>query len=304
MVCVYALADGSQAVSRAQARAALREAGTELVCGLSWVPEGLLDDVATRSDSPDLAQALAVTAAAVPVDLAFVSARGADAPDAVSALHAAGIAAIWAVDGVFTRVADAIGWGEALRMTASQPGALAARLDEALHDALVLVRRACETGADAVLIADDLAGPSGPLLSPDYALDALMPCYRRLAFEAKRGELPAIFHSDGDIRMLLPALVREGYSAVHVAGLGAETFEASALAARRVGLVVLGGIAVQELLTDACRAGERAAAVATSLGNVIVCDDGGMTTFEEVVAFGSAIEAARHAYGHPRAHGA
>lgn len=219
----------------------------------------------------------------------------------VATLHAADIAAVWSVDGVLTRVCETRGWTEALRMTASEPDALAAQLDEALHDALVTVRDALEAGADAVLIADDLAGPAGPLLSPDFALDALIPCYQRLARAASTGGLPAIFHSDGEIRALLPALSRAGFSAVHFAGLGAEAFAAAARAARGVELAVLGGIAAQGLADAAHEVGEHAAAVATSLGGVIVCDDGGITTFEEVVALGVAVAAAGHAYRPPMA---
>ena len=48
----------------------------------------------------------------------------------------------------------------------------------------------------------------GPLVSPDYALEALMPCYRRLAEEARKHGLLPTFHSDGDIRTLVPALAR------------------------------------------------------------------------------------------------
>ena len=185
-------------------------------------------------------------------------------------------------------------------MTAAEADVLATHLDRALDDALVAVGAAFASGADAVLVGDDLAGPSGPLLSPDVVLDALVPRYERLAREAEGGGLPAVFHSDGDIRALLPALWRSGFSAVHVAGTDSDAFATSALAARRTGLVVLGGIAAQALPENARRDGERAAAVASSLGGVIVCDDGGITTLEQFRALQVALGAARAAYRQPQ----
>ena len=186
-------------------------------------------------------------------------------------------------------------------MTAAEPAALTIRLDEALHRRWWRCAPPSRCGADAVLIADDLAGPAGPLLSPDYALDALLPCYHHLALEVDAGGLPALFHSDGDIRMLLPALARAGFSAVHLAGLGADAFAASAAAARRAGLVVLGGIPAAALPDGAREAGERAGVVAASLGGTIVCDDGGITTFDQLNALGTGIDAARDVFLRPRA---
>jgi len=290
-------------VSRADALAALNASNDGFACGAAWLPADLLDAVAEQAGPMTMSPALALAAIAssVPVDLAFVGADGLQACDAVIALQAADIAAVWSVDGVFSRVAGTIGWVEALSMTVAEPGALAVRLDEALHEALQEVRSAFECGADAVLIADDLAGPAGPLLAPDYALDALLPCYHRLALEADAGGLPALFHSDGDVRMLLPALARAGFSAVHLAGVGADAFALSAAAARRAGLVAMGGVSAARLPDGGEEMGERAGHLAATLGGVIVADDGGITTLEQLTAFGVAIASARESYGRPAA---
>lgn len=288
-------------MSRADAVAALVGEGRGFVCGLSWLPPELLDAVSADTGSATRTEAAAAVAASIPVDLAFVAAGEPDAPDTVAALHAADVAAVWAVDGVFSRVARALGWTETLRLTAADPGDLAARLDRVLHDALDDVRAAFDAGADVMLIGDDLAGPSGPLMSPDYILDALVPCYRRMTLEAGAGGLQVLFHSDGEIRVLLPALARTGISGVHLAGLDSDAFAVSAASARHERLIVLGGISAQSLVGGACSAGEHASAVACSLGGVVVCDDGGITTFEELVAFSAAIDAARGTFRHPRA---
>jgi uroporphyrinogen decarboxylase len=217
------------------------------------------------------------------------------APEAVRELHERGIAAVWTVAGVFGRAAESVGWTDALRMTAAEPGALAVLLGEALHDSLDEARTGRSARADAVLVADDLAGATGPLVSPDFALDALLPCYRAVAREAAEHHVPAIFHSDGDVRALLPALARAGFSAVHLAGLATEPFAASYAAARSAGLVVLGGVEAAALMSGARRLGAHAGSLALS-GGMLVCDDGGITAAEEVAAYASALEAARDAY--------
>ena len=287
-------------MSRADATLALSGANVGFVSGLTWLPSDLLGELAVHAGLAADGETLGATAASLRVDLAFVDGGGGFAKDAVATLHAADIAAIWCVDGVFGRVAADVGWAEALRMTAAEPGALAARLDEALHEALVTVRAAFDASADAVLVADDLAGPIGPLLSPDFALDALVPCYHRLALESAASGLPALFHSDGEIRALMPALARAGFSAVHLAGLDRDGFAAAAGSARRAGLVVLGGVAASALPEGARAAGERAASVAAALGGVIVCDDGGLMTFTQLTSFSAALDAARDAYRQAR----
>ena len=278
--------------------------GVGLVTGVAWLSDELLASataaVAGGKRPASAAASRAAIVSALEVDLAFVAAGEAEAADGVAALHAADVAAVWTVEGVFGRVACKLGWMETLRMSAAAPGALAARLDTALHAALVEVRAGLAAGADALLVADDLATPTGPLLSPDYALDALLPCYHRLVLEATEDSLPALFHSDGDIRTLIPALRRAGFSGVHLAGLDPLAFSANASAARAVGLVVLGGISAAELPEGARDEGARAGAFAHSLGCAIVADDGGITTAEQLVALGAAFLAARDAYRRAR----
>lgn len=286
-------------MSREQARAALRDPA-ELATGCAWLPGELLDAVALQTGDDGRALAHAAAAASLGVDLAFVDAESTSADDEAEALHDGDIAVAWAVPGVLGRVCGDIGWAEALRLTVADPGTLALRLDEALHEALDDVRHGISADADLMLIADDLAGASGPLVPPDYALDALVPCYRRLALESSRADLPAIFHSDGDIRVLFPALKRAGFAAVHLGGLDPAAFEVDATAARAADLVVLGGVSAPSVLGVSRDAGERAGSFAASVGGVIVCDDGGLTSLEELAGVEVALEAARDAFARAR----
>jgi hypothetical protein len=261
---------------------ALSGADAGLLTGLCWVPNDTLDALTFGTPAIGPARSLATVAHALEIDFAFVPAGEEWAPDAVSELREYGVASIWAVSGVLGRVAERIGWTEALRMTAAAPGELAVLLGEALHDALEEARTGRSVRADALLVADDLAGAAGPLVSPDFALDALLPCYRGLAREAAE-------------RALLPALARAGFSAVHLAGVEREGFEASFQVARSAGLVVLGGVRSADLLSGAALLGVGAGSLALA-GGMLVCDDGGITMPEQIAAYASALDSARETY--------
>jgi len=282
-------------MSRGTVTAALAGRDAGFVCGLTWLSPEVVRALIDEGGSVPPAEALTSIAVAAGVDFVFVPANESWAVEAAGALAAADIATIWSVTGVLGRVALKLGWVEALRMTAAEPGALAGPLAEALHDALVEVRAGIAADVDAILVADDLAGATGPLVAPDYSLDALVPCYRRIAHTATADGVTALFHSDGDVRVLMPSLARAGFSAIHLAGVSEESWGASYGVARGEGMAVLGGIEAMSVTRGVRRAGERAGRFALADG-LLVCDDGGITTAEEVVALTAALDVAREVY--------
>jgi hypothetical protein len=282
--------------------AALADERVGFVSGITWLPQNVIEELGEGSGAAGPAAALTAVASALTLDFVVVPANEWWAVEAVRDLHANGIAAIWSVGGMLGRVGDRVGWSEMLRLTVAEPGSLAIHLGEVLHDALDAVRQGVAEEADAILIADDLAGATGPLVAPDFALDVLVPCYRSLVREGIGADIPMIFHSDGDIRAMFRALKRAGFSAVHLGGLATGPFAMSYTAARSADLVVLGGLEAAALRTGARRLGAHAASLSLS-GGMLVCDDGGMTSTEEVAAFGSALESARETYERGGGHG-
>ncbi len=259
--------------------------------GVTWVPEAALDALFWgAADTP--AEALGALVANVPLDFAFVPAEAAWADEAVAAVRSEGALPIWSVSGPLGRVEAKHGVLETLRMSAAEPARLAAALDRELHAALDEVRRASDLAVRAVLVADDLAGAEGPLVSPDYAIEALLPCYRRLADEAvASGTLP-LFHSDGDIRTFLPSLARAGYVGVHAGGLALDRLDALVEAAWALRLAAIGGLPAAGLLS----ATREQAAGAVSLsrrGPMLIADDGGIASPEELAAFVTAARGVR-----------
>lgn len=269
---------------------ALRGTGAGPAFALTWVPAEALRSLTGQGPEADAAETLAAVAVALELDMVFVPAAEPWAVDAVRLLRHADVAAVWAVSGVLTRVADRQGWTEVISRTASEPGALAFTLSDALHDALDDVRRGRFVSVDAVCVADDLASDSGWLLSPDFALEALVPCYRQLAAET---DAPVVFHSDGDIRLIYPALRTGGYCAVHVAARGTESTTRSFTAARAAGLTPMGGIEARRVMTVGATDTGRFAGDLAAHGPAVLCDDGGLSTAEELAAYTTALDAAR-----------
>jgi len=278
----------------ARAVSALRGVTTECAYALTWVSEDALRFLTWQERDADTAETLAAVAKAMQLDAVVVPATAPWAPDAVERLTSSNVAALWAVDGVLMRAARTIGWMEAIALTASEPGALAVTFAEGLHDALDEARAGVVAGASALLVADELAGESGWLVSPDFALEALVPCYRQLAAV---GDWPVAFHSDGDVRVLYAALHHSGFSAVHVAAGGAAATASAFESARAHQLVPMVGIEARALFAQGARSAGASAAHLALGGPALICDDGGMTSAEELAAYSSALDAARKGVG-------
>lgn len=264
---------------------------TGLVTGVTWLPAAAMPAVLVGTGDA-IVRSLVTLATAAQLDFVLVPAEESWAEEAAHALHEAGVRVLWAVPGALGRIAAREGWTETLLLSAARPEELSRALDDTVSDAIADFEAGFAARADAFLLADDVAGASGPLLSPDFVLDGLMPGYHRLATLATETGSALLFHSDGDIRLLMPSLARAGFAGVHLAGLSDDRHVLCHTEARRLGLCVLGGIGAMSLSQGARRAGTRAARLALG-GGTAVCDDGGLASAEEFSAYVVALEAAR-----------
>lgn len=286
-------ASGSQRTSSDdRVRAALTGA-PGLVLGTTFLPLPAIEGL--RWGSRHAPFKLAAACENMRTDFAFVCANEVWAGEAVDRIAECGTAAMWVVDGPLGRVARSDGWAPTLRLSASDPMALGRAMDTHVRDAVEQVRRGVRLGAAAIVIAEDLFGAEGPLVSPDFALEEVIPRCQKLAEEALLGAVPCVFHSDGDSRPVLRALRRSGFAALHPGGLAEAQFDAVFAAAREEGLSVLGGIPGDALRAGpvaAVAAGTRAALL-SDLGGLLLSDDGGISTSEELAALVEAFAAAR-----------
>lgn len=259
------------------------QVGGPLPFGVTWVPAATAREFVGDEGSGDPAHDVAAAAVRLGARFAFVPAGEPWAARCAGALRAAGLAVAWAVPGPLGTVAAERGWAAVIRASAASPDDLAAPLSRALHDAAVLVRAGARAGASFAVVADDLAAGEGWLVSPDFALSAVVPCLTHLAGEAHAVGLPCVFHSDGDVRVLYGALKGSGFEGVHIAPGGRRGPAEAAEAAADAGLLAFGGIRSAGL-------GGAGGEVAKDLlelrarGRLVACDDGGITEPAQLLA--------------------
>jgi len=83
--------------------------------------------------------------------------------------------------------------------------------EAALHELKVLI----EAGVDAVWPSDDIAHIDGPLISPRDLREFFFPWLMEVGRIAKKNSLPVIYHSDGDLRLLMDDIIRCRVDAIH-----------------------------------------------------------------------------------------
>jgi hypothetical protein len=263
------------------------------VAGISFVPTEALVGGSMR-DSEDPVELLDATVEELSLDFAFVLSYSPWAKEAAQRLRGSGHAALWVVGGPLWRAFGRRELTEALKTVAWKPEALEADLDRAVGEAQDAILEGASVGVDTVVVADDLSG-TGPLVSPDYFNEHLVERYALLVATAAGVGLRSVFHSDGDIRVFLPGLARAGFIGVHGGGgLEQEPFERLLQATREQGMTLLGGLRtlpLKEGPDGAVRIGTRAGLLAAS-GGLIVSDDGGITTAEEIALLGKALGSA------------
>lgn len=264
---------------------------TPPACGMTFVPIDAMRANAADA-TPDVV--LATAASSSRADFVFAPSWEPWAGRLVTRLRGAGIAALWVVRGVLWPTLDAVGVEEGLMLTARDSEALAPALDAATGAMLDAVALGIGLKADAIVVADDLATTSGPLVAPDFVADAVLPRLALASAAASRAGLPALLHSDGETSAFLRGLRASGFSGVHVGGLGQQAFERICGRARPEGLAVLGGLGACELASPpaAVLSGTRLSILAAS-GGLLIADDGGVTTPNEYAALLVALEAAR-----------
>jgi hypothetical protein len=271
--------------------------GATCVAGLTFVADEAIAGLRWGQQRP--IRLLEAACSALDPDFIFVPAGLAWSDEAVDRVLGCGPEVMWVVDGPLGTIAAEQGWMPLLRQTVSEPDAAGEAFDLSMPSALEAVRRGARLGASAIVIAEDLGGPSGPLVSPDFTLDHIIPRLGMFAQEAAGAGLPAVLHADGDMRVFLSALRHEGFAGIHPGSVPTEEFPALYETVRASGLAVLGGIG-----GDVLRAGGPAvetavshAAVLGAGGGLLFADDGGISEPAELASMVTAIARYRSAFG-------
>lgn len=277
-------------------REALRGEPGVLCVGVTFLPADAIAELRWGSATTGGSPAVSAVCSRLAPDFVFVPAWEQSVEQSIREVAECGTAPFIVVHGPLTAVAEKDGWTKTLAATLGDTDALSARLDVAVEEAVALVREAATWGAQAVVVAEDVAGASGPLIAPDYVIAELIPRMSRIAAAGHQAGLAAIWHSDGDVRAFLRVAQASDFDAVHPAGLEQHVFETLLDDARSLGIAVLGGIPGKALRMGgplAIRAGAQAALLAAP-GGLLVCDDGSVSSGPELAALISALEVARN----------
>jgi uroporphyrinogen decarboxylase len=77
---------------------------------------------------------------------------------------------------------------------------------------IAMYQKAVSLGAEVVVLGDDAASQSGPMISPHMWRKMILPHHRRIVAAL---DVPVIWHSDGDTELLLPMAIEAGFVGVH-----------------------------------------------------------------------------------------
>ncbi|MCP4251317.1 MAG: hypothetical protein GY778_30140 [bacterium] len=103
---------------------------------------------------------------------------------------------------------------------------------------------------DGAFVYGDIAYKNGPFMSPQHYREFLQPYHRRMFHEFSKRGMPVLYHSDGDIRIVLDDLIETGVCAINPLenSAGMDVRELAPQVGDRVGFV--GNIDVKVLLTN------------------------------------------------------
>ncbi|MBN1850995.1 MAG: hypothetical protein JW932_20705 [Deltaproteobacteria bacterium] len=115
------------------------------------------------------------------------------------------------IDGPFQRLTEEQGLINLLSLWIRGRDNILEQYNQARRKIEDLLAQALETHVDAVIIAEDLAGEQGPLISPADIHEYFSPFYVKAVSEIHKKEIYTLFHSCGKINALVPELVSYGF---------------------------------------------------------------------------------------------
>ncbi|MFW9993371.1 MAG: uroporphyrinogen decarboxylase family protein [Candidatus Odinarchaeota archaeon] len=93
-----------------------------------------------------------------------------------------------------------------------KPELVRAAVERSTEWTIALVEQANAAEVDFIVLGDDAADNSRPLISPRMFRELILPEYTKIT---KASDVPIIWHSDGNVKPLLPVIVEAGFAGVH-----------------------------------------------------------------------------------------
>jgi hypothetical protein len=119
------------------------------------------------------------------------------------------------LDGPIAGLIEAVGFLKAMLSTKNNPSLFSEIAAAWVSLTEKIVEQAKISGFQAIAITDDIAGNQGLFFSQDYFQEEVWPIYKTIIETIKGQGLAAFFHSDGDIRKIIPLLIEGGFDCLH-----------------------------------------------------------------------------------------
>ncbi|MBU7005004.1 MAG: hypothetical protein HXS50_05515 [Theionarchaea archaeon] len=132
----------------------------------------------------------------------------------ISRIHDRELAAFFTISDHWGGLYHTFGLKNLLRLVHADPGLIRKTIAKLSNHFEKILPRVLEEDVDAVWFFGDLAANRGPFVSPAMYEKFFFEPHRRLFRVVRRHGIPVVFHSDGDIRMILPYFIREGVNAI------------------------------------------------------------------------------------------
>jgi uroporphyrinogen-III decarboxylase len=115
------------------------------------------------------------------------------------------------IDGPFQRLAEKMGLMKILTEWKRERQQVAKEYEKERAEVDILIKRCLELSVDAIVIADDLAGEHSLFVDPNDIQDLFSSFYTQVVSEIHTRHSYALFHSCGNITLLIPQLVSYGF---------------------------------------------------------------------------------------------
>jgi uroporphyrinogen decarboxylase len=114
--------------------------------------------------------------------------------------------------GPFTAGYMAMGPERFLTCLVDDPGFVRELLERRTEWCIAVFRKAAKLGAEVLVLGDDAAYASGPMVSPRMWREFILPLHRRIVDATTA---PVIWHSDGNVASLIPMAIEAGFVGIH-----------------------------------------------------------------------------------------
>lgn len=119
-------------------------------------------------------------------------------------------------NGVFDPVTQAMGLQNFSYKLVEEPDLIKIICSKVEELQIEIFRRIAQFDAvGALWIADDLAYSTSLLVSPSFLRNRVLPCYKKISEIANTANFPLIFHSDGNIELIIEDLIQCGINVLH-----------------------------------------------------------------------------------------